>query len=182
MKKNKDREQVLKENESILRQRKEEAQSNLCKVKEFCESELPGVLNEAQTSLCKVKKFCESELPGVLDEAKTNSQRIKEEIIQHAVSNEETKRAWLMLSGLGGVDVDEDGAVALLEERVKDRDSDAMWMLGICYEFGRGIEQDKVQAMKLYQQSMDGGNEIGKNFVSHKHDGRGSGNMRMYCL
>ena len=47
-----------------------------------------------------------------------------------------------MLSGLGGVAVDEDGAVALLQERVKDRDTDAMWMLGLCCEYGRGIEQD----------------------------------------
>ena len=84
--------------------------------------------------------------------------------------------------GLGGVDIDEDGAVALLKERVKEGDTDAMWMLGTCYEFGIGIEQDIEQAEKLYQQSSDGGNEIGKFFVSHKDDGRGSGNMRMERL
>ena len=93
-----------------------------------------------------------------------------------------TKLAWLMLSGIGGADVDEDGAVALLEERVKDKDTDAMWMLGICYEFGTGIEQDTEQAEKLYQQSNDGGNEIGKLFVRHEDWGRGSGKMRMYGL
>ena len=93
-----------------------------------------------------------------------------------------TKQAWLMLSGLGGVDVDEDGAVALLEERVKDRDTDAMWMLGICYEFGIGTEQDIKQAEKLYQQSSDGGNEIGIFFATHEDVGRGSGNVRMRRL
>ena len=87
-----------------------------------------------------------------------------------------------MLSGLGGVDVDEDGAVALLQERVKEGDTDAMWMLGICYEFGIGIEQDIEQAEKLYQQSRYGGNEIGKFFVSHEWCERGSGNMRLNGL
>ena len=89
-----------------------------------------------------------------------------------------------MLSGLGGVDVDEDGAVALLQERVKDGDTDAMWMLGICYEFGIGIEQDIEQAEKLYQQSSDRGNEIGEFFVSHEWCayGRGSEEMWMNCL
>ena len=89
----------------------------------------------------------------------------------------------LFRSGLGGVDVDEDGAVALLEERVKEGDTDAMWMLGLCYEFGIGIEQDIEQAEKLYQQSSDGGNEIGKFFVSHElcAYGRGSEEMWMNC-
>ena len=84
-----------------------------------------------------------------------------------------------MLSGLGSVDVDEDGAVALLEERVKDKDTDAMLILGICYEYGIGTEQDIKQAEKLYQQSRDGGNEIGIFFVSHEGWGRGSENIRM---
>ena len=43
-----------------------------------------------------------------------------------------TKLAWYKLSGCGGCEIDVDDAVALLEERVKDKDTDAMWMLGLC--------------------------------------------------
>ena len=121
----------------------------------------------------QVLKQNESLLQQHLDEAEKNLCNVKEEIVQNVVfKNEKTKQAWLMLSGLGGVDVDEDGAVALLKERMKEGDTDAMWMLGICYEYGIGIEQDIEQAEKLYQQSSDGGNEIGKFFVSHKGRGR----------
>ena len=46
-----------------------------------------------------------------------------------------------------------DEAVVLLEEQVKDHDSEAMWMLGVCNEFGMGTEQDVERAQKLYQAS-----------------------------
>ena len=147
------------------------------------ENERQRLLGEAEKSLCEVRTSCESVLPGFLHEAQIILCKVKKGIIKKVVfKNEKTKQAWLMLSGLGGVDVDEDGAVALLKERVKEGDTDAMWMLGLCCEYGRGIEQDIEQAEKLYQQSSDGGNEIGKFFVSHKDDGRGSGNMRMERL
>ena len=166
--------QGLKENE---RQRLlDEAEKSLCEVRASCESVVPVLLDKAQTNKRSVRTSYESTVPGFLHELK------KEIIHDVAFKNEKTKQAWLMLSGLGGVDVDEDDAVALLEERVKEGDTDAMWMLGICYEFGIGIEQDIEQAEKLYHQSSDGGNEIGKFFVSHKGRGRGSGNMRMYRL
>ena len=93
-----------------------------------------------------------------------------------------TKLAWLKLSGLGGAEIDEDDAVVLLEERVKERDGDAMWMLGVCYEFGMGIEQDVERAEALYKQSSERGNEIGMFFVSHRRYGRGSGYMTMRGL
>ena len=171
--------QGLKENE---RQRLlDKAEKSLCEVRTSCESAVPGLLDKAQTNKRSVRTSCESAVPGFLHEAQITLCKVKEEINPKVVfKNEKTKQAWLMLSGLGGVDVDEDGAVALLQERVKDRDTDAMWMLGICYEFGIGIEQDIEQAEKLYQQSSDGGNEIGNFFVSH--GGNGSGNMRMYRL
>ena len=75
-----------------------------------------------------------------------------------------TKLAWFKLSGDGGAEIDENPAVALLHERVKDDDSDAMWMLGLCYEFGRGCKQDLVQADHFYQQSYRSGNQIGELF------------------
>ena len=73
-----------------------------------------------------------------------------------------TKLAFFLLTGKGGAEVDEDRAVVLLEERVKDRDTEAMWMLGLCYEYGIGCEEDCKRAMSLYEQSGDGGNAAGK--------------------
>ena len=102
--------------------------------------------------------------------------------VERGDESAKTKLAWLKLSGLGGCEVDEDGAVALLEERVKEGDGDAMWMLGVCCEFGIGIEQDVERAETLYKQSCERGNEIGKFFASHEEDGRGSGKMKMNSL
>ena len=73
-----------------------------------------------------------------------------------------TKLAFFLLTGKGGAEVDEDRAFALLKERVKDRDTEAMWMLGLCYEYGIGCEEDFERAMSLYEQSRDGGNAAGK--------------------
>ena len=173
----------LKENE---RQRLlDEAEKNLCEVRTSCESVVPGLLDKAQTNKRSMRTSYDSVLPGFLHEVQVIHIlcKVKKEIIPKVVfKNEKTKQAWLMLSGLEGVNVDEDGAVALLQEIVKEGDTDAMWMLGICYEYGRGIEQDIEQAEKLYQQSSDGGNEIGKYFVSHEWCGRGSGKMEMRRL
>ena len=93
-----------------------------------------------------------------------------------------TKLAWLMLSGTGGAVVDEDAAVVLLEERVKDRDTDAMWILGACYEYGMGTQQDIQHANDLYKQSSNGGNKIGAFLMSCEWLGRGSGVMKMNSL
>ena len=90
-----------------------------------------------------------------------------------------TKLAWLKLSGLGGAEKDEDGAVALLEEIVKEGEDEAMWMLGVCNEYGIGTEQDIERAEDLYKQSSERGNEIGKFFAAHRGDERGSGKMEM---
>ena len=93
-----------------------------------------------------------------------------------------TKVAFYKLTGLGGVEVDEDEAVALLEERVKDGDNEAKWMLGLCCEYGMGIEQDVERAMLLYRQSMEGGNVVGKFLFENDGVGRGSGVMKVRSL
>ena len=90
-----------------------------------------------------------------------------------------TKLAYFKLSGCGGVDVDEDGAVVLLLECVKDKDLDAMWMLGLCYEYGIGCEQDIKEAEKLYKESCIGGNVIGMFLFDNGKDKRGSGEMKV---
>ena len=119
--------------------------------------------------------------------AEESWKELKYEEVKSAVErgdeSAKTKLAWLMLSGLGGAEVDEEGAVALLEERVKaGDDSDAMWMLGVCYEYGRGIEQDVEQAEMSYEQSSEKGNKIGAFFVSHKDCERASGEMKINSL
>ena len=88
-----------------------------------------------------------------------------------------TKLAYYKLSGYGGCDIDVDEAVVLLKERVKDKDTEAMWLLGLCYEYGMGCEQDLKQAESLYKQSKDGGNVIGKVFAENRSHIRGTGVM-----
>ena len=102
------------------------------------------------------------------------------EAVERGDESAKTKLAWYKLSGVGGCKIDANGAVELLEERVKENDSEAMWMLGICYEFGRGCEQDIERAEELYKQSGDGGNDIGKILVDNKSEEhlRGSGYLR----
>ena len=72
-----------------------------------------------------------------------------------------TKIAFCKLSGLGGVKIDAEGAVALLEERAEKDDDEAKWILGLCCEFGIGIKQDIERAELLYSQSGEEGNVVG---------------------
>ena len=92
-----------------------------------------------------------------------------------------TKLAWYKLSGRGGAEVDVDGAVVLLEERAggEEKDAEAMWMLGMCCEYGMGCEQDLERAESLYKQSSEGGSVIGKFFVRNGRFERGSGVMEV---
>ena len=93
-----------------------------------------------------------------------------------------TKVAFYKLSGRGGVGVDADGAVALLEEGVKDGDCEAKWMLGLCYEYGVGTEQDIERAEKLYGESCEGGNVVGEFLMKNGKGGRGTGVMKVKGL
>ena len=88
-----------------------------------------------------------------------------------------TKLAYYKLSGYGGCDIDVDEAVVLLKERVEDKDTEAMWLLGLCYEYGMGCEQDLEEAESLYKQSQDGENDVGDFFVKNGKDKRGTGTM-----
>ena len=95
-----------------------------------------------------------------------------------------TKLAWFMLSGRGGAEVDAGGAVALLEERVKQGDEEAMWMLGVCCEFGKGIEQNIERAELLYRESHGRHNSmksIGSILLENEHE-KGYGYLDMSCL
>ena len=50
----------------------------------------------------------------------------------------------------------------LLEERVKAGDGEAMWMLGLCKEYGIGTKQDIEGAEELYKQLREARNQIGE--------------------
>ena len=130
---------------------------------------------------------CWTEKNGFLKEEEKPWNELKYDDVKKSVEegdeNAKTVLAWLMLSGLGGASIDDDSAVVLLEERVKDKNSDAMWLLGICNEFGRGTEQDIERAQSLYQQSKDNGNEIGAFFCDKKNKAaRKSMEMNSLCL
>ncbi len=138
-----------------------------------------------------------SAVPAVLEPANINmsQERVKTEKISDAAQYREavsamesgdvkakTKVAYYKLTGLGGVEVDEDEAVSLLEERAKDGDNEAKWMLGLCYEYGMGIEQDIERAELLYQESKEGGNVVGKFLWENGGVGRGCGVMKVEGL
>ena len=101
------------------------------------------------------------------------------EAVKNGDNKSKTKLAWFKLSGRGGVKIDEDEAVVLLEERVKDKDTDAMWMLGLCYEYAVICKQDIQRAESLYEQSRDGGNVVGKFLSENGKNERGSGVMNV---
>ena len=102
-----------------------------------------------------------------------------EKAVESGDDTAKTRLAWYLLSGCGGAKVDWDRAVALLKERGKNKDSDAMWMLGICKEYGIGCEQDLKEAEGLYEESIECGNVVGKFLVENGEDERGSGVMKV---
>ena len=82
-----------------------------------------------------------------------------------------TKVAFYKLSGCGGVEVDTDEAVVLLEERAKDRDGEAMWILGLCCEYGIGTERDIGRSKLLYRQSSECGSVVGSILLKNEMSG-----------
>ena len=104
------------------------------------------------------------------------------EAIEKGDESAKTKLAWYKLSGFEGVKVDADEAIKLLEERVAAGDSEAMWMLGLCKEYGIGTEQNIEESVKLYKESNESGNEIGRILARKGGWGRGSGKMGIKSL
>ena len=115
---------------------------------------------------------------------KMNNQQFKEAVraMKGGDDKAKTRVAYFKLSGRGGTEVDADEAVVLLEERVKDGDCEAKWMLGLCCEFGKGTEQDVKRALKLYRESCEGGNVVGEFLMKNIRGGRGTGVMKVNSL
>lgn len=61
------------------------------------------------------------------------------------------QKALSMLEGCRKTARDAEAAVAVLKQAAKARDSEATWMLGVCFEYGVGTEQDISRAEQLYQ-------------------------------
>ena len=102
---------------------------------------------------------------------------------QEQQEDQTTEQARWMLEGSHGTARDEDAAVALLEAKVKDGDAEAMWMLGVCCEFGMGIAQDAERAEQLYERAADKGNETAKLLTGKlkNNNGRGCTEMNLGC-
>ena len=64
----------------------------------------------------------------------------------------------------------------------EEKDGEAMWMLGVCKEYGIGCEQDLDGAEGLYKECSESGTVVGKFFVANGKDERGSGVMEVGSL
>ena len=84
-----------------------------------------------------------------------------------------------MLEGSHGMARDADAAVALLEEKVKDGDAEAMWMLGVCCEFGIGTEKDVERAEQLYKRAAKQRNTTAKLLTDKLKNKNGQGCTQM---
>ena len=100
---------------------------------------------------------------------------------QEQQEDQTTKEARWMLEGSHGMARNTKAAVAVLEERVKDGDAEAMWMLGVCCEFGMGTEQDVERAEQLYQRGAEQGNATAKLLIYElkNKNGRGCAQMNL---
>ena len=94
----------------------------------------------------------------------------------------QTKVAFYKLTGRGGAEIDVKEAVALLTKCAEAGESEAMWMLGLCNEYGIGVEQDVYQASSLYSLSGDIGNPAGQFLFANDSGGRGSGIMKVSSI
>ena len=106
------------------------------------------------------------------------------EAVKEGNKEAKTKLARYLLSGYGGVQIDEDRAFDILKERVaKDEDAEAMWMMGLCCEYGMGCETSDKEAETLYKRCREGGNAIGEFLVENgEGNERGSGVMKVKSL
>ena len=96
---------------------------------------------------------------------------------------ETAERALWMLEGSHGMARDADGAVVLLEDLVNkhrnNNNADAMWMLGVCCEFGIGTEQDVHRAEQLFESAAQQGNTTAMLLADRLKNRNGRGCMEM---
>ena len=105
---------------------------------------------------------------------------VYEEAMKAMMNGDEVSKrkvALFKLSGHGGAEIDLKGAVELLEDHLKndEEDGEAMWMLGLCCEYGMGTEQDIERAELLYSHSCALDNEVGWFLAKNTFHKRGCG-------
>ena len=85
-----------------------------------------------------------------------------------------------MLDGRDGMARDADGAVVVLQQQVDEHhDAQAMWLLGLCCEYGMGTKQDTKRAEQLYQQAAEQGDKTAKLLVDKLNNKNGRGCLEM---
>ena len=128
--------------------------------------------------------FARSQMTEERSADQSGETQYKEAVQAMEKGNEGAKAlvAFYKLSGYGGARIDAEGAVALLEDRARDGDCEAKWMLGLCCEYGMGIEQNIERAKVLYQESYEGGNVAGEFLMKNGFGERGSGEMKVNGL
>ena len=94
-----------------------------------------------------------------------------------------TERARWLLEGSHVMARDAGAAVALLEEEVKEWGTEAMWMLGLCCEFGIGTEQSVKRAEQLYKRGAEQGSRTAMLLADKlkNKNGRGCTQMDLSC-
>ena len=90
-----------------------------------------------------------------------------------------TEKALWQLEGSHGQERDPDTAVVLLEERAKDNDHEAMWILGVCCEYGMGTEKNVKRAEQLYKRAAQLKNTKAKMMQNQLSNRRGRGRTKM---
>ena len=86
-----------------------------------------------------------------------------------------------MLEGSHGVVRDEKAAVTILEALAKGGDGEAMWVLGVCCEYGMGTEKDTKRACELYKGSAKKGSKHGRMLATKIVNRNGRGNEVMFA-
>ena len=75
---------------------------------------------------------------------------------------------------------DADGAVVVLQQQVDEhRDAQAMWLFGLCCEFGMGTEQDTQRAEQLYWEAAQQGDETAQLLIGELNNWKGRGCLDM---
>ena len=58
--------------------------------------------------------------------------------------------------------------MTMVDECVKSGDPEAMWIQGLCMEYGMGCDMDSASAEKMYEKAAGCGSPVGQFFVKHK--------------
>ena len=78
-----------------------------------------------------------------------------------------------------GYDAGDGDIIKQLNKEVEAKNGEAMWVYGICKEFGIGTEQDMEKARDLYEESENLGSASGNFLASKTRSGRAPGEIAL---